>query len=96
LLALLADAGHTGFRDARGPMGFTQRQAAGRFTRDEAEGFIDLLQETQLQETQPPDDTGTPVDATERLSAEQQLMRRMPAAQLAGELKRRGWTVVEP
>ena len=37
LLALLHHAGHTDFRDARGPMGFTQRQAAGKFTRDEAE-----------------------------------------------------------
>ena len=34
LLTLLTNAGHTGFRDARGPMGFTQRQAAGKFTRD--------------------------------------------------------------
>ena len=32
LLTLLQDAGHTDFRDARGPMGFTQRQAAGKFT----------------------------------------------------------------
>jgi hypothetical protein len=33
---LLEAAGHDGFRDARGPMGFNQRQAAGKFTRDEA------------------------------------------------------------
>jgi hypothetical protein len=39
LLTLLQDAGHTDFRDARGPMGFTQRQAAGKFTRDEAAAF---------------------------------------------------------
>ena len=45
LLGLLNEAGHTDFRDARGPMGFTQRQAAGKFTRDEAEGFIEQLQE---------------------------------------------------
>jgi hypothetical protein len=38
LLSLLQDAGHSDFRDARGPMGFTQRQAAGKFTRDEVEG----------------------------------------------------------
>jgi hypothetical protein len=35
VLNLLRGAGPTDFRDARGSMGFTQRQAAGRFTRDE-------------------------------------------------------------
>ena len=44
LLGLLHAAGHEGFRDARGPMGFTQRQAAGRFTRVEAEALIARLQ----------------------------------------------------
>ena len=44
LLALLQAAGHEDFRDARGPMGFTQRQAAGKFTRDEAERLIARLQ----------------------------------------------------
>ena len=43
LLALLQAAGHSDFRDARGPMGFNQRQAAGKFTRDEAEAFIEAL-----------------------------------------------------
>jgi hypothetical protein len=41
LLALLKDAGHSDFRDTRGPMGFIQRRAAGKFTRDEARAFID-------------------------------------------------------
>ncbi len=45
LLELLHDAGHTDFRDARGPMGFTQRQAGGKFTRDEADAFIEQLEE---------------------------------------------------
>ena len=31
LLSLLHEAGHADFRDARGPMGFTQRQAGGKF-----------------------------------------------------------------
>ena len=44
LLVLLQAAGHAHFRDARGPMGFTQRQAAGKFTRDEAEQLIARLQ----------------------------------------------------
>ena len=36
----LQEAGHADFRDARGPLGFTQRQAGGKFTRDEAEQLI--------------------------------------------------------
>lgn len=44
LLALLQAAGHSDFRDARGPLGFTQRQAAGKFTRDEADAFIEQLE----------------------------------------------------
>lgn len=43
LLELLHDAGHADFRDARGPMGFTQRQAGGKFTTEEAAEFIDRL-----------------------------------------------------
>jgi len=44
LLDLLHAAGHTDFRDARGPMGFTQRQAAGKFSRDEVAAFIERLE----------------------------------------------------
>ena len=44
LLSLLHEAGHADFRDARGPMGFTQRQAGGKFSRDEAAAFIEQLQ----------------------------------------------------
>ena len=40
LVELLHQAGHVDFRDARGPMGFTQRQAGGRFTREEAEAAV--------------------------------------------------------
>ena len=44
LVGLLTAAGHSDFRDARGPMGFTQRQAGGKFTRDEADEFIERLE----------------------------------------------------
>ena len=47
LLSLLKEAGHSDFRDARGPLGFTQRQAGGKFTRDEAAAFITQLQEAE-------------------------------------------------
>lgn len=90
LLALLHDAGHTDFRDARGPMGFTQRQAAGRFTRDEADAFIERLRDTEHA------GGGAPTKPAPRLSAAEQSLRRLPAEQLAAELQRRGWVVMEP
>ncbi len=90
LLALLKNAGHTTFREARGPMGLTQRQASGNFTRDEATEFIDRLQDAEFAGTTA---VGVPTPQT---SATEQLMRRMPAEQLAAELHRRGWTVSKP
>lgn len=90
LLELLQRAGHADFRDARGPMGFTQRQAAGKFTRDEADAFIEQLQATA---------DGTPAPAPEppaRLSPAETEARRLPTDVLATELQRRGWIVMEP
>ncbi|MFW2333746.1 hypothetical protein [Ilumatobacter sp.] len=91
LLELLHAAGHTDFRDARGPMGFTQRQAAGKFTRDEAEAFIAELEEAQhrgeIPDAPPAPDEPSPAD---------EALRSIPDAQLAAELQRRGWIVVEP
>ena len=89
LLALLNDAGHTDFRDARGPMGFTQRQAAGKFTRDEAAAFIARLEGNELE-------AAPVVVPAAKLSAQEQLLRHLPAEQLAAELRRRGWTLAEP
>lgn len=89
LLALLNDAGHSDFRDARGPMGFTQRQAAGRFTRDEADAFIATLREGEASSIQ----LAPPV---ERLSPADRSLREIPAEKLAAELQRRGWVVMEP
>jgi hypothetical protein len=71
-------------------MGFTQRQAGGRFTRDEADEFIERLQDAQS-------DLGNLVEVQGwRQSAQEQLLGRMPAEQLAVELRRRSWTVIEP
>lgn len=44
LAELLSAAGYADFRDARGPMGFTQRQAGGKFTANEADAFIEQLE----------------------------------------------------
>ena len=71
LLGLLKEAGHTDFRDARGPMGFTQRQAAGKFTREEVVAFIDQLQPAEV-------DGDTPVAIPAwRLSAQEQIIRHV-------------------
>ena len=91
LLELLQQAGHTDFRDARGPMGFTQRQANGKFTSSEVEEFIDQLEAAQ--------EDGRLEDArieVPKLSAAELALREYPDAQLAAELQRRGWIVVEP
>ena len=90
LLALLVEAGHSDFRDARGPLGLTQRQAAGKFTRDEAAAFIDRLRSASDGDTDP-----VPAVA-ERLSVRDQALRKLPAEVLAGELDRRGWIVIAP
>jgi len=94
LLALLNGAGHSDFRDARGPMGFTQRQAAGKFSRDEATAFIDQLQQAEWEQG------AALVTPAQRPSAEEhaheRLLGGLPSEQLARELRRRGWTVVEP
>ena len=101
LLELLQAAGHADFRDARGPLGFTQRQAAGKFTRAEAETLIAQLQEAE-------DTAGAPAAAAApkasranpptapRVSAEERLLQGISSARLAAELQRRGWIVVEP
>lgn len=78
LLALLAEAGYADLRSARGPMGFNQRQAGGKFTSDEAAAFIE-----QLREAGP----AAPTDVR---------LRDVATEELAAELQRRGWIVLEP
>ncbi|MCU0312301.1 MAG: hypothetical protein MUE36_15315 [Acidimicrobiales bacterium] len=43
LESLVQQAGFDGFRDARHPLGLTQRQAGGKFTKQEASALIDQL-----------------------------------------------------
>lgn len=86
LTELLAAAGHDGFRDARGPLGLSQRQAAGKFTRDEAQAFIDQLEEEAHADEQPPART-TPVV---RLTPGQRAARDLSDNELLAEVRRRG------
>jgi len=108
LTELLEAAGHSGFKDARGPMGFTQRQASGKFTRDEADEFIAALQEAE-HESSEPEPSPTPArpkpaaarpksvrpKATQRAGAASSL-ESVSDEELAAELQSRGWVVMEP
>ena len=106
LLDLVNAAGHSDFRDARGPLGLTQRQAGGKFTRDEADAFIAQLEQEHAangdaagpapSSTSPaaaPAATARPKAAA---SSHEQELRRVPSEALAAELQRRGWVVMEP
>jgi len=108
LTELLEAAGHSGFKDARGPMGFTQRQASGKFTRDEADEFIAALQEAE-HESSEPEPSAAPArpkpavarpksarpKATQRAGTTSSLESVSDEA-LAAELQSRGWVVMEP
>ncbi len=108
LLALVKKAGHTDFRDARGPLGFTQRQAGGKFSRTEAAALIDQLlaaptaeddagEDSSPAETHPRAGLGRRVFAEDRLATERAtILQGMPADLLVTELERRGWQVSAP
>ncbi len=110
LTELVLAAGHTDFRDARGPLGLTQRQAGGKFTRDEADALIARLEAEAEAEAEAGDaDAGSgggesvppsPVVSSERFDRREaqrrEALARMPAEALAAELQRRGWVVMEP
>jgi hypothetical protein len=103
LLELVVAAGHTDFRDARGPLQLTQRQAAGKFTRDEADLYISrLLAEAEVESA-----TGAAHEAS--AAPVPRIAPRRPKAPvkapslegvasevLAAELQSRGWVVLEP
>ncbi len=91
LLTLLQAAGHLDFRDARGPMGFNQRQAGGRFTRLEAEELIARLQEDGSDDIAPP--AREPGPTPPRTTQPARSLHRIPTDQLVAELRGRGWTV---
>jgi hypothetical protein len=106
LLTLLEQAGYDGFRSARGPLGFTQRQGNGKFTRDEADAAIEQLRaELETADDEPRVAAAAPAPAVEpvrpaaraaRAASPDQVLRRFTSQQLAAELQRRGWVVMEP
>jgi hypothetical protein len=72
-------------------MGFTQRQAAGRFTGPEAAAFIEELLDAG---------TAEPAVVSEPSkrwsSSSRQSLDHIPTDQLVTELQGRGWIVTEP
>jgi len=76
-------------------MGFTQRQAGGKFTADEATAFIDQLNDELFGSGDAPAPAPTPTPVAKPTAAERAL-RGVSDADLAAELQRRGWIVVEP
>lgn len=105
LLELLGNAGHADFRDARGPMGFNQRQAGGRFTAAEATELIDQLQAAEHEaehggatvakeaEPEPEEAVAKPVS---ELTDHEKAIRTASTKSLVLEVRRRGWTVTRP
>ncbi|MDG2025478.1 MAG: hypothetical protein P8J50_00030 [Acidimicrobiales bacterium] len=107
LQELLVNAGHADFRDARGPMGFTQRQAGGKFTADEAAGFIEQLLVAEHEAAQgggseAPAGTPAPADEIEpekpasELTDLERAIRTASTKSLVLEVRRRGWKVIKP
>ena len=103
LQSLLKKAGYDSFREARHPLGLTQRQSSGKFTKNEASTLIDQLvnggsadgADGQLDGQMAL--TGEEISAADRLEAERiEIIRGMPAGLLAAELERRGWSCESP
>jgi hypothetical protein len=105
LLDLLEAAGHSDFRDARGPMGFNQRQASGKFTRDEAQAFIDQLEQEAYAHEAPPTPPPPPPPAPPPAASKPRAATRpapparpsslvaLSDAELLAEVRRRGLTL---
>jgi hypothetical protein len=92
LQVLLEKAGFATFREARRPYGLTQRQATGKFTKQEASELIDRL----INGDQPDDDEVENGKVAAATDAQARLLKGMPAQWLADELLSRGWSVQEP
>jgi hypothetical protein len=87
--ALLERAGYESFREARHPLSLSQRQSAGKFTRDEAASLIDRLGAA----TAEPSGAAPTVTTT---PAAVDVVTAFPDEMLADELTRRGWTCIAP
>jgi len=92
LLDLLMAAGFESFKEARYQMDFSQRQAGGKFTRDEADEYIAMLQErSEIEE-----ESIAPVVKAKKPSSTSKSLSKFSDEELAAELQERGWIVAEP
>lgn len=111
LAELLARAGFESFREARHPYGLNQRQAAGRFTVDEADELLERLRAAEVVAGE--SDASTPsTEAQERVPTRAATrsaptassgarrrpttLKQLDAGVLAAELERRGWCCIPP
>ena len=94
LQVLLEKAGYGSFREARQPLGLTQRQSGGKFSRQEASALIDRLVNGEAPTSDDALQAGLQDDKV--VQAQAAVLRGIPAQLLADELARRGWTVQEP
>ncbi|CAB4362495.1 MAG: hypothetical protein F2681_01370 [Actinobacteria bacterium] len=102
LEALLDKAGYASFREARHPLGLTQRQSNGKFSKSEASELIDQLvngeapsvDEAYSKHTAP--DSAADAVADKILAGQATVLKGIPAQLLADELLSRGWSVREP
>lgn len=110
LTELLEQAGFGSFKEARHPFGLTQRQAAGKFTRDEVTELVARLEEgadgaSTGPEAQPlvaPDEVtlvaGAPSNPRRGRGGRDQklVVAGLSDDVLAKELELRGWTCIPP
>ncbi len=101
--SLLERAGYSSLREARHIYGLTQRQAGGKFTRQEADELIArlLAGEGELDSEQAAAAVDAIVVAEQRAAKrgaakQDELLAAVPDDALADELVRRGWVCMPP
>ena len=109
LAAVLETLGYESFREARHPIGLTQRQAAGKFTTAEVD---ELLERLEAEASEAVGEASSPVPSSRavaprsaaaearaqarRRAADEELVVRLDAEVLATELTNRGWCCIPP
>ncbi|MDQ3738717.1 MAG: hypothetical protein M3337_06070 [Actinomycetota bacterium] len=93
LVALVQKAGYTDLREARHPLSLTQRQARGKFTRQEASELIERLlgeDSVDVAGAEPP----RPPEPARPATPSGRTLRQLPLERLVAELERRGFKVI--
>jgi hypothetical protein len=112
LSTLLAEHGYSTFKEARHPLGLTQRQANGKFTVAEATDLIDrLTQSASAAGSVSAEDATSSLEgsalplaqvrqidhaAVKALRRTEELIAAVSDEMLADELQRRGWCCIAP